>query len=139
MEITADIVGQFRSRYPYFADTKNYPDDVVSLALAYSDDQTNSAGWGGYENIPLNLKQNGMFTWTANWLCVTYPDGADKPKNMNPYPDYAVSSKSVGDESISYAVDTPPMTDQFYMKTHWGQQFLGYKQRAAMVQGFIVV
>ena len=138
MDITPDIIGHFRDKYPYFQAVGVYPDDTVSLALAYADDQTNSAGWGGYDNTPLNLKQNGMFTWTANWLCVTYPEGASQPSKMNPYPDYATSSKSVGDESISYAVDTPPMTDQFYMKTHWGQQFLGYKLRASMAQGFIV-
>ena len=139
MEITSHIIAQFRSRYPYFEGTGDYPDNIVALALGYADDQTNSTGWGAYENIPLNLKQNGMFTWTANWLCVTYPEGASQPEKMNPYPDYATSSKSVGDESISYAIDTPPLNDQFYMKTHWGQQFLSYKQRAAMVQGFLVL
>ena len=139
MEITADIITQFRAKYFVFSDSTKYPDSIVELALGYADDQTNSEGWGGYENKPTSLKQNGMFAWAGNWLYNAYPDGAQDPNSMIPFSDYAVSSKSVGDESVSYAVDSPSIDDQFYFKTWWGQLFLSYKATAARAQGFLVL
>lgn len=143
MEITADVVTQFRANYPYYSDATKYPEATINLALSYSDEETGSNGWGSYLDNPRNLKQSGMFSWSAHWLYITYPNGAQDSENMSPVAANTVVSKSVGDESISFAVYTPSsakdMSESWYTQTKWGQQFLQLKKRAYTKAAWITV
>ena len=143
MIITDSTISQFRRNYPYFENANNWPKEQVELALAYSDEETGSSGWGSYIDNPRNLKQSGMFSWAAHWLVITYPVGASEPQDMSPVASNSVTSKSVGDESVSFAVYVPnsaeDMAKSWYTQTKWGQQFLQFKNRAIAAQGFYCV
>lgn len=143
MEITADVLTQFRTNYPYYTDATKYSDATLTLALEYSDEETGGSGWGSYTDNPRNLKQSGMFSWGAHWLYMTYPNGANPTSDMSPVAANTVSSKSVGDESVGYAVYTPSsahdMSESWYTQTKWGQQFLQFRKRATAQQAWIVV
>ena len=66
MPITAEIIAEFRARYPQFADTAVWPDSVVSSALCEADAQTGSSRWGAYQDDCHNTKQRGMFFYACS-------------------------------------------------------------------------
>lgn len=132
MEITAEIITQFRTAYPQFANTTTWPDSVVTMALCEGDVETGGKGWGGYEDDCHNFKQRGMFLYAAHWLTVNYPMGGNS--TANPSPTWAANSKSVGDESISYDTGASNLNpgNAWLISTLYGQQFLRLRRRAGM-------
>ncbi len=131
MDITTDIVTALRDCYPEFADTDERPDADVVRSLEEADDET-GARWGAYK--PRSIKLRGMFAFAAHRLAMrklalTVANGG----GMATTP-YAVSSKSVNDESVSYAVPTPTMIEQInngdLMLTLYGLEFLRLRKRA---------
>jgi hypothetical protein len=66
-----------------------------------------------------------MYLYAAHVLITTYPHGAGDTAEQSPYQRSKVQSKTVGDESISYAVATPgSVGDEWLASTQYGQQFL---------------
>jgi len=121
---------EFRAKYPQF-DASGWPDSVVEQALCDGDAETGGSGWGVYEDACGNFKQRGQFAYAAHWLSVTFPtgiSGVTPGASRN-----AVSSKSVGDESIGYAVATPVDSGTSWLtSTQFGQQFIRLRRRAGM-------
>lgn len=133
MVITAEIVSAFRGYYPEFADTATWPDVDVTRALEEADDETGSR-WGAYK--PRSIKLRGMFAFAAHRLAmrqITRTVAAGGGLASTPY---AVTSKSVADESVSYAVPSPTVAEQIangdLMLTVYGLEFLRLRKRAGM-------
>ncbi len=136
MDITAAIITSFRTAYPAFSELATWPDSVVSMALCEGDAESGGKNWGGYEDDCHNFKQRGMFLFAAHWLASTYPSGAVDDSNMSGTAKNQVASKSVGDESVSYAVMAPSNIadagDGWLASTSFGQQFMRLRRRAGM-------
>jgi len=136
MEITPEIITSFRTAYPAFDDDTAWPDNVVTMALCEGDAETGGRGWGSYDDDCHNFKQRGMFLYAAHWLASTYPKGAEDDSNQSGTAKNQVASKSVGDESVSYAVTAPSSIsdagDGWLASTAFGQQFMRLRRRAGM-------
>ena len=107
MEITPEIISDFRATYPLFADVPTWPDEVVEDALCQGDMATQCAHWGTFIlGDCSSRKRRGMYLYAAHILVSIYPNGATDPGDMSPYQRSRVQSKTVGDESLSYALST---------------------------------
>lgn len=124
MDITQEVVESFRA-----AHSGPWPDYSIELALCEGDVETGGKGWGQYEDECHNFKQRGMFLYAAHWLSVTYPNGGEPQSSTAKS---QVAAKSVGDESITYAVATPDKIsgDSWLASTSFGQQFIRLRRRA---------
>ena len=140
MEITPEIIQSFRDAYPYFSDAADWPDNILSKALCEGDVETGGSGWGAYQDDCHNFKQRGMFLYAAHWLTVMYPrkfdsgDSTGGESGSGGVVGGAVSSKAVGDESISFAINAVDVgsAQSWLGSTGWGTQFLMLKRRAGM-------
>ena len=136
MDITPEIIASFRAAYPAFSNTTTWPDSVVEMALCEGDAETGGRGWGAYEDDCHNFKQRGMFMYAAHWLASTYPKGASDDTAQSGTAKNQVASKSVGDESVSYAVTAPANISDagngWLASTAFGQQFMRLRKRAGM-------
>lgn len=133
VDITAAVITAFRTQQPAFADDTAYPDATVTLALCEGDVETGGRGWGSYADDCKNFKQRGMFLYAAHWLASTYPSGVSGGESGAAA--YAVSGKSVDDESINYAIPsdmTGGAGDAWLGTTAFGQQWLRLRARAGM-------
>jgi len=131
MDITADIVTAFRGYYSEFADVTAWPDADAIRSLEEADDET-GARWGTYK--PRSIKFRGMFAFAAHRLAMRNLARAVATGGGMASTPYAVASKSVADESVSYAVPTPTMLEQInngdLMLTVYGLEFLRLRKRA---------
>jgi hypothetical protein len=134
ISITAEIITSFRTAYPAFSNVATWPDAVLTTALCDADAETGGSGWGAYSDECSNFKQRGMFLFAAHWLATTYPNGATDITAMNGGANQLVQSKSVGDESISYASISEGMSagNAWLASTSFGQQFMRLRRRAGM-------
>lgn len=136
MDITAAIITSFRAAYPAFSVVATWPDATLTIALCEGDAESGGSGWGGYVDDCSNFKQRGMFLFAAHWLVTTYPKGATDSALMAATANNQVASKSVGDESVSYAVTAPSSVsdagDGWLAATAYGQQFMRLRRRAGM-------
>lgn len=134
VDIDASVIADFRTVHKAFTDLVKWPDDVVTDALYEADAETGGAGWGEYDiNKRLNLKKRGMYFYAAHWLSSTYLRGASDDTDVDPSARLNVSSKSVGDESISFRITEMQATgDDWLSTTQYGVQFLRLRPRATM-------
>ena len=126
MDITPEIVSDFRAAYPLFSDATEWPDSITVDALGQGDMSTNGCHWGAFVlGDATNRKRRGMYLYAAHVLVTTYPGGASDPSSQDPYQRSRVQSKAVGDESVSYAiVATGSVGDEWLGSTQFGQQYL---------------
>lgn len=128
MDITAQIVTDFRTYYPEFKDVTVWPDDEVIRALEEGDSETGKR-WLGYYDRPASIKKRGLFAFAAHRLVMR-----QRAAKGNVGAAYAISSKSVGDESTSYAVPAVSSGDLDINGdlplTTYGQEFLRLRRRA---------
>jgi hypothetical protein len=136
MDITAEIITSFRTAYPAFSDAATWPDATLTKALCEGDVETGGKNWGAYEDDCHNFKQRGMFLFAAHWLAVTYPKGATDPTTQSGSAKNTVTSKSVGDESVSFGAasvaDIGDSGNGWLASTGFGQQFMRLRKRAGM-------
>lgn len=128
-------IDPFREAFPAFSSATAWPDEVLILALDEADSETGGKRWGAYQNCPKNFKRRGMFLYAAHWLATNYPTGAANQAAQSGALKQVVASKSVGDESVSYATVMPSNVgagDAWLMSTAYGQQFLRLRRRAGM-------
>lgn len=122
------IIDDFRIKYTAF---NSISDPTVEMALCEADAETGGQGWGSYLNECTNFKQRGMFLYTAHYLASTYPTGDES--TMSGASVSAVQSKSVGDESVTFAVPVSNnQGDAWLSSTSFGQQFIRLRRRAGM-------
>lgn len=127
------LIVAFRKSKGEFCSQKTWPKDVITDALCEADAETGGRGWGAYQDICSNFKQRGVFFYAAHYLKVTYPRGAEDTSKVSSTPQYAVSSKSVGDESISFdtsALSKMNIGDSWLASTNYGQQYMHLRKRA---------
>ncbi|HEN3587085.1 DUF4054 domain-containing protein [Yersinia enterocolitica] len=128
MDITAQIVADFREYYPEFSDITLWPEREVTQALEEGDSETGQR-WLKYHASPASIKKRGLFAFAAHRL-VMRKRAIDGDVGAA----YAISSKSVGDESTSFAV--PAVTaDDLNINgdlplTTYGVEFLRLRRRA---------
>lgn len=130
MDITDEIISQFRKKMNVFDDSTKWSDDTILDALEEADAETGGKGWGSYQDDSKNFKRRGLFAYASHWLAVTYPSGDHA---MSGGQKSAVASKTVGDESVSYVVGnlTGASTGEVWLaSTSFGQQFIRYRKRA---------
>jgi hypothetical protein len=134
VDINADVVAAFRESMAAFTSDLDWPSDIVEQALFEADAETGGAGWGAFKNEPRNFKRRGMFYYAAHWLASTYVDQtAADASNISPSARLNVSSKSVGDESLTYRVTAMEETSTDWLTlTNYGVQYLRLRKRAAM-------
>ena len=133
LDITSEVILAFREQQPLFCNPLIWPVSVVTEALCEGDAETGGSGWGVYQDIKGNFKQRGVFYYAAHWLATTYPKGAKILSAVSAQAGGAETSKSVGDESVSY--DKGDSTnvgigDIWLASTSFGQQWLRMRGRA---------
>ena len=134
MEITPEIIASFRDVMKAFGDVVKWPDDIAEQALCEADCETGGRGWGAYQDDCHNFKRRGMFFYAAHWLATTYIQGdATDPDQISPTARLNVTSKSVGDESITYRMTAIEATTTDWLSlTNYGVQYMRLRKRAAM-------
>ncbi|MDX1487717.1 MAG: DUF4054 domain-containing protein [Acidiferrobacterales bacterium] len=142
MEITAQIIADFRAWYPEFASAVDYPDATLTRSLCIADHETGSKRWGVYDYAKCKIKTQGLFAYAAHYTAMRDLTENAAAGGVALSPTGTVSGKSVGDESISYAVASPSsLAEQAQYgdlnATTYGQEFLRLRRRVSM--GAIVV
>lgn len=134
MDITAQVVSDFREYYPEFTDTTDWTPESLTRYLEEADDETGSSRWGGYSSN--SLKARGLFAYAAHRAVVMKAAARAVEAGGMPGAPKEVQSKSVGDESVSYAVPTPEagQADGYgdLKATVYGQEFIRLRRRAGM-------
>ena len=135
MEITASVVNDFRSYYPEFSDSAVFSDAELTRYLQDADQETGSSRWGAYAASPPNLKARGLFAYAAHQAVLARARRKAVENGQVPGAPATVESKSVGDESVSYAVgpaETGARADVSgnLGSTYYGQEFRRLRHRA---------
>ncbi|WP_213881207.1 DUF4054 domain-containing protein [Pseudomonas sp. dw_358] len=132
MQITSDVIDDFREAFPEFSDQTKWSAGQILVALQDADNETGSR-WGGYANPVRSLKQRGMFAYAAHALAKRAMQAQQMAAGSIPTPGAQISGKSVGDESTSYAVSTPSYdqatSDGDLYLTAYGKEFLRLRSR----------
>ena len=125
-------LAEFRVFLPQFASDTDWPDAIVQAALDEADYETGGTRWVG------TTKDRGQGFYAGHYLLVNYPNnGANAASGSTKF---SASSKSVGDESVSYNVgDAASMSigDAWLASTQYGIQFMRLRRRVG--KGAIVV
>ena len=129
MLITQEIMSDFREWYPEFGDTTKWPDTMLKKALCKADYETGGSCWGQYESTTTDctIKKMGLFALGAHSMVTRYAEKTVTASGGVATAMQTVSSKSVGDESISYA--SPDLArvsfgDSVLASTNYGLEFI---------------
>lgn len=130
VKITPHIVADFRTYCPAFANPERWPEDIVVRALEEADAETGPR-WGKYRAKPASIKAKGMYYFAAHTLIMWKREEEEDDAGTA----YAVSAKSVGDESTSFAVPSVTTGDLILNGdlplTSFGVKFLRLRRRAS--------
>lgn len=117
-------LAEFRVFLPQFADDTDWPDTIVQAALDEADYETGGARWTG------TTKDRGQGFYAGHYLLVNYPNGGTG--SVSGSTKFSASSKSVGDESISYNsgnINNMSVGDAWLASTQYGIQFMRLRKR----------
>ena len=132
MEITSQIVADFRAAYPEFPNSTYALDSQVIVALQDADNETGPR-WGSYSNPARSIKKRGMFAYAAHTLAMRQMQFQRMSAGVVPTVGGQVNAKSVGDESTEYSVTTPnyehAVADGDLYLTAYGKDFLRLRSR----------
>lgn len=136
-EITTAIVTDMRAYYPEFSDATAWPEATLTRYLEEGDQETGSTRWGSYSVNPAKLKARGMFAYAAHKAALGRAREAALNGGQTPSAPARVQSKSVGDESVSFAVQAPQegaLSSQTgdLNTTIYGMEFMRLRTRAGM-------
>lgn len=135
IEVTPAIIADFRAFYPEFVNPVTWTDIQITKALYIARGEFGGcAHWGDYK--PYSFFQRAWFALAAHYLtwnkATTDASGADGSASTP----YAVSSKSVRDESVSYAIPAAnaglTVWEASLALTPYGLEYLHLRSRAAM-------
>ncbi len=138
MDIDASVIADFRAYYPEFSDTSDWPDATLERYLWDATQETGSSRWGSYSADPApNFKARGLFAYAAHRAAVARAAQRAMEAGGTPSAPARAESKSVGDESVTYAVHRPDSGARMdsvgdLNTTVYGQEFLRLRNRAAM-------
>ena len=132
--VTPEMVQAFREFYEEFGDPAKWSDAKITKALNIAKGEL-GGNWGLYEPA-YSLLQRGWFALAAHyltWNAATSAATGDVGSAVTPY---AVSSKSVRDESVSYAVPAANAAltawEAALALTPYGLEYLHLRDRAGM-------
>jgi hypothetical protein len=141
MDVTLVTVSEFRQYYTEFSDGTAWTNEKLTRFLLEADEETNSKRWGNYGKDNRSFKRRGMYAYAAHKLLLDKVISSAVANGGTPSAAMPVQSKSVGDESISFAVPTPDIEQSIGLgdlrSTAYGIEFLRLRKRAGM--GFAVV
>lgn len=131
LDITPAIISAFRLDFDGFEDVTAWPDAKVQRVLERADRETGSTRWGAYSDH--SIKQRGMFNFAAHTLIMKKAESTATTAGGAPSAIGQVQSKSVGDESVSYAVNqrSADLGDGALSATSYGQEFIRLRRRVA--------
>lgn len=130
MDITEQIISDFRAYYPAFQSEEDWPDSEVRLALEEGDAETGRR-WGRYTvpRLAQSIKKRGMFAFAAHQLVMR-----KRAQSGDAGAAYAISGKSAGDESTSFSVPSVTTEDLTVYGdlplTSYGVMFIRLRRRA---------
>ena len=135
MEITNDVINQFREYYSEFASTTTYPDALVKKSLNRANNATAGSIWGAFEYSDYNAstRAEALFAYAAHALTLekknfeTVKGGGFSSAVM------PVSGKSVGDESESYTRAAFTSEKEALGSTQYGQDYLALYARLGFI------
>lgn len=137
MEITSQIVSDFREFYDQFSDSTVYRDGDITKALCKADWQTGSGRWGIYEyaNYCGNTKALGLFSYAAHIISIDRGAAATSAQGQIASAVAPISSKSVSSESVGFSRSSPTGGgfEDLLNSTVYGQEFIGYRNAVSQV------
>lgn len=135
IEVTPEIIADFRAFYEEFTDSAVWSDSKITKALYIARGEFGGcANWGDYK--PYSFFQRGWFALAAHYLtwnkATTDATTADGSASTT----YAVASKGVRDESVSYAIPAANNSlttwEAALALTPYGLEYLHLRSRAGM-------
>ncbi len=135
MEISEDIICDFRRFFPPFSDRNNWPSEIIRQQMIEADCITGGLCWGKFNiDDDHNLKKRGMYFYTAHLLAYFFGNSANDPTNVEASARLNIASKSVGDEAVSYRITAMESTiDDAISTTVYGVQFMTLRRRCSAV------
>jgi hypothetical protein len=137
IEVTPEIIADFRGFYPEFTDVVVWPDAQVTKALYIARGEFGGcgcAGWGDYK--PYSFLQRGWFALAAHYLTWLKAQTAATTADGSASTPYAQASKSVRDESVSFAIPAANAAlttwEAALALTPYGVEYLHLRSRAGM-------
>ena len=126
MEISEDIICDFRRFFPPFSDRNNWPSEIIRQQMIEADCITGGRCWGKFNiDDDHNLKKRGTYF---------FGNSANDPTNVEASARLNIASKSVGDESVSYRITAMESTiDDAISTTVYGVQFMTLRRRCSAV------
>lgn len=139
VDITAEVIEDFRRFLPAFSDPTKWPEESVLSALEEGDVKTGGSCWGQFVlRSYRSSKRRGMYFYAAHLLASYYgSDGTDR-SNVSSEARLNISSQQVGDESVTYRVtEMEPTVTDFISTTIYGVRFL--ELRRSVTCGIVAV
>jgi hypothetical protein len=137
IEVTPEIIADFRAFYPEFTASAVWSDAQITRALYISRGEFGGcgcAGWGDYK--PYSFLQRGWFALAAHYLTWLKMQTAATTADGSASTPYAQASKSVRDESVSYAIPAANASlttwEAALALTPYGVEYLHLRSRAGM-------
>lgn len=135
IEVTPEIIADFRAFYEEFTDSAVWSDTKITKALYIARGEFGGcASWGDYK--PYSFFQRGWFALAAHYLTWNKATTDATTEDGSASTPYAQSSKSVRDESVSYAIPGANASltawDAALALTPYGLEYLKLRDRAGM-------
>jgi hypothetical protein len=134
VDVTPQIVADFREFYEEFADPVKWSDAKITKALNIAKSELGACRWGLYQ--PYSFLQRGWFALTAHYLTWRAATSDATSADGSASTPYAVSSKSVRDESVSFAIPAANAAlttwEAALALTPYGVEYLHLRSRAGM-------
>lgn len=139
MDITDELVAQFREFQTEFSDTLVYSDNLIKKSLFEADFQTSGSIWGVYTYQPFkpSTKALGMFYYASHRIMIHRMSQTQVEAGAIAAPVAPIASQSVSDESVSYQRSMVAARDEQLSSTTYGQDFLALRDSFCFV-GFQV-
>ncbi len=133
-DITHEVLDDFRAFLPAFSNPEKWPEVIVRTQIEEADAMTGGSAWGEYEKGSYrSLKRRGMFYLAAHYLASFYGKDGTDITNVRPDARLNVSSKQVGDMSITYRIsEIEPTVTDFLSTTLYGTKYLELRRLIAM-------
>lgn len=136
IEITQEIIDNFRVFVPAFRDKNKWSDIGIQFRMEEADSDTGGAIWGEFRlDNNRNAKKRAMFYLTAHYLVSYYGVAGDvlDQTAVTPEARLNVSSQQVGDESLTYRItEMEPTVTDFISTTIYGTMYMAVRKQVCV-------
>jgi hypothetical protein len=134
IEVTPAIITDFRAFYEEFSDSAAWSDARITKALYIARGELDACRWGDYK--PYSFLQRGWFALAAHYLTWNKATTDATTADGSASTPFAQASKSVRDESVSYAIPAAMANlttwESALALTPYGNEYLHLRDRAGM-------